>query len=327
MWRITLITAVMAWICATASFAKSDTQLRAERADAAFAAWLKARNMKGVLVLRRGGREVAVIDQGLAPSKRVELASVSKSITGVCAAELVKSGAIKWSDRFSDIVGKGPSVTFEQLIAQSSGLKKDSTQALMRRSLDAKGPHKSDDVLAAIVKRGGPSKKPGRFRYNNENYALAALMIERASGQSYDAVCTKLALRPAGIRAKPSKRSGAFLPWGGWTMTASDYAKWHAHWFGSKRRTTTHPRATAHVLVNNGIYYGLGTFFRTFQNGNTFWHFGALCFPGRMNAGSYAVSFFADWTAVAAYDGCVIDFKDMRALDNALAEALLGAVK
>ena len=70
--------------------------------------------------------------------------------------------------------------------------------------------------------------------------------------------------------------------------------------------------------MENGLNYGLGMQFHPFRGGHKFWHFGLLCFPRRLEAGTFAVTYKGDWTLVAAYDRCV-DRDAMFALDQTLA--------
>ena len=73
--------------------------------------------------------------------------------------------------------------------------------------------------------------------------------------------------------------------------------------------------------MGGGAFYGMGMTQREFRGSMNYWHFGALCFPGRLNAGSYAVSWMGDWTVVVAYDACA-DWDAMVRLDQALAGAV-----
>jgi hypothetical protein len=64
--------------------------------------------------------------------------------------------------------------------------------------------------------------------------------------------------------------------------------------------------------------------FRVRDAGFNFWHFGALCFPGRLDRGSYAVIWEGEAAALATYDAC-LDWPAMQALDADLAMAFYGA--
>ncbi len=297
----------------------------AAQVRAAFDGWLAAHEAQGALALVYQGGAPVVSKHGLDPEPPVELASLSKAITGVCAAELVARGTMAWDDSLEDLIEDAPDLTFAELITQSGGLRKDSTQRLMRRSFGAPWHEVAEQVLEKITERDGPKAQAGPHRYNNENYALAELMIEAATGRAYVDVCAEAALAPAGVTGVVSEDTGAFAAWGGWQMPVGDHARWHHHWFAGDNALATNPLDFPSAPLDGlPIRYGMGTYFRTLEPGNTFWHFGALCFPGRMNAGTYAVSLFGDWTIVAAYDVC-IDWNAMMALDQTLTDALSGA--
>lgn len=300
---------------------QADTVARAERAVAAFQGWVADNGTSGALVLVRHGDVVAEVGFGRAVDAPMELASVSKTITGICASELVSRGVMSWSDTAATRLGEDLDITLAQLVTHQGGLKDDSTQTAMPEWLDASGTHKSSAVLDLIVARGGASKVAAEYWYNNENFALVGLMIEQASARKYGDICFEVAIAPAGVQAQASPRSGSFQPWGGWQMSPADLAQWHAHWFAANSDLVNNPKGLPYATIEKGLYYGAGTTFRTLTPGNTFWHFGSLCFPGRMNAGSYAATLFKEWTIVAAWDAC-LDWSDMLAVDQRVIGAL-----
>jgi hypothetical protein len=100
-------------------------------------------------------------------------------------------------------------------------------------------------------------------------------------------------------------------------MTVDDYLRFHAHSFDTHKEALSGPAAS----FGGRAVYGLGMLSRPMKGGRNYWHFGALCFPNRLNLGTYAVAFFNDWRAVVAYDTCV-DWPAMAALDAAITGAL-----
>ncbi len=319
-----LLRFILLFVClAPAVVAQSEQPARLARIEAAFDRWLAIHQLNGVLAVRRAHRDLTVVERGKAGDTPVELASLSKAISAVCASELVRAGRLSWGDTWTvgdDVFRLG------DLITHSAGLGPDGTQIAMGSWLDQPDAHRSADVAGLITQRGGNAATSGTFSYNNENYALIALLIEDATGRDYESVCREAALEPAGVSGAPSQRSGAFLPWGGWAMTVADYTRFHGHWFGGEDPTGRSPLDGPHVAVQEGIYYGLGSFFRVGNDANNFWHFGALCFPGRLEVGSFAVTWRGDWSVTAAYDGCV-DWDAMFALDQALAVAVFGVLE
>lgn len=255
---------------------------------------------------------------------RAELASVSKSITAICALMLVEEGLMDWSDTVSDRLGKGPAVTAAQLVTHSSGLVRDSTQAAMALWLDrptAPEGHNAQAVLELVAARGAPAGERGQYAYNNENYALLGLMIEAASGHTFvDACWPRLDL---GKNVWPSDRSAAFGPWGGLEADVAGYQSFLHRHFGPGSLVWEDPFAHPHIAVGGGAYYGLGMLFRPFRGSYNFWHFGSLCMRERLNVGAFAVMWEGKVSALAVYDACV-DWDTMFALDGALARAVYG---
>ena len=182
--------------------------------------------------------------------------------------------------------------------------------------------HFSAQVLDLVTARAGQTGQRGAYQYNNENYALLGLVIEAVTSEPYfDACRTRLDLPDTIV---PSPRTGQFQPWGGLAADPASYLAFLHRHFGPGSAVGDDPFAFPHVDIGDGAYYGLGMVFRRFQGGYNFWHFGAQCFPGRLNAGSYVVLWAGQMSAAAVYDACV-EWNAMVGLDNALSKAAFGA--
>ncbi|MCK0148969.1 beta-lactamase family protein [Marivita sp. S6314] len=278
--------------------------------------WLTDQNARGVVAIQPPDTDLTVIDLGLPADAPVELASLSKAITATCMAQLVDGTTVSRGDPVSRHVPGFDSITLADLITHQSGITQDATQIYMSAWLD-EPTHRAAEIVDKMRDRGAPTGQPGQYAYSNDNYALVARVIEAVSDAPYEQTCRRLVLDPAGVTATPSPVSGAFLSWGGWSMTVADYLTFHAHWFDTQTDTLTGPAGP----FGGGAYYGLGMLARPMQGGINHWHFGALCFPKHLNVGSYAVAFFNDWRVVVAYDACV-EWPAMAALDNAIATAI-----
>ncbi|MEO9819691.1 MAG: serine hydrolase domain-containing protein [Paracoccaceae bacterium] len=310
---------VIVWL---AQGAAAQDNARIERMQTAFDSWLDQSNAQGVAAVAFKGAQVATLDGGQKPDTPAELASVSKSITAICGASLVEDGLLAYTDTVLGRLGRGPDTSVASLVTHSSGLVDDVTQSLMLRSLD-KPKDSAPDVLDAI----GPAEGAvGVYAYNNVNYALLGLLIEDAANAPYEDTCRQRVLDPAGATGMASPRSGASLSWGGWYMIPADYAALHSYWFSTQTEMGSDPFAYPHVEVVEGVYYGLGTFFRKSRRGHNFWHHGALCMPGRLNIGSFAVTWRSEWSIFVSYDQCV-DWNEMTNLDLALGQAAYGALE
>lgn len=253
-----------------------------------------------------------------------ELASVSKSVTAVCALKLVQGGRLRWSDRLPDLLGEAPDVTVAELVTHSSGIAPDATQIVMGFWLDQDIPlfgHYADKVLEVVNARQQQQGVPGTYLYNNENYALLGLVIEAVSEQSFLEVCWPALDLTQDIW--PSDRTMAMQPWGGLKANPLAYVDFLVRHYGPDSAIGRDPFALPHVEMGGGAYYGLGMVFREFGDSYNFWHFGALCFPDRLNVGSYAVLWEGRVGVLALYDACV-DWDSMFALDAALTGAVYG---
>ncbi len=306
MWR------AAALLCCIASTGAAQTP---DDVAAAVSGWLTEHGARGVVAIRPPDADTVVFDLGINVDGVIELASLSKAITAICAAELVKIGSLAWDDPVAKYVPGFADMSVADVITHQSGITQDATQIYMRTWLDDP-THRAADIVAHMQNRGAPTGGDGLV-YSNDNYALAAMVIEAASGSPYEHTCRELALTPAGVMAHPSPRSGAFLSWGGWSITAKDYLSFHAHWFDTQSDTLKGPSGD----FGDGAVYGLGMLARPMQGGMNHWHFGALCFPNQLNVGSYVVAFFNDWRVMVAYDACV-EWPAMVALDGAIVSAV-----
>ena len=317
--RVLFVLALL-W-CPFAGAAQDADRITAFRA--AYADWLVRRDITGTGALAYQGEPVRHFGDA---SALVELASVSNSITALCAAALSDAGQLDFSDSVQDVLGQGPDVSIASLVTHTSGIVVDITQALMPLWVNS-DEHRADLVLNLMKE---PVGEAGAFSYNNVNYALLSLVIEASARGNYESICRRLVLHPAGAKGQPSPKSGGFLSWGGWSLSPSEYARVHSYWFGSASNTGRNPMDYPHVNPDGGgWYYGLGTAFRknhTNDGTYNFWHFGSLCMPGLLTIGAYAVTWGADWTVVLAYDACVDD-ADRMALDTVMGRAAYGPLE
>ncbi len=110
------------------------------------------------------------------------LASITKSFTAVCIAQLEAEGKLKRSDPiamyFPDLPADKRAITIEQCLTHTSGL---------GQNYAADGTR---DVMAAIkaIGRDTLDTIPGTaFRYSNENYELLGAVVEKVSGMPFEA--------------------------------------------------------------------------------------------------------------------------------------------
>ena len=317
---------ILALMCVVGVPSLAMAQPRTDALQHAFSMWLDTHRTTGVIAtgtLQEDGKW-SVTAHGDDPTVRVELASLTKAVTAVCVWHLIEADMVAWSDNVQDILSDGPDVTIAELITHTTGLGPDSTQIAMPpwlgQTADENG-HFSAQVLDFVNARPAQQGVRGTYQYNNENYALLGLVVEAVTQQPYFDACKSRLDLPDGIQ--PSLRTSAFQPWGGLTSDVRAFLTFvHTH-FGPGSKLADDPFAFPHADMGGGAFYGLGMVFREFGDGYNFWHFGASCFPGRLNTGSFVVIWEGRVSAVAFYDAC-LEWDAMFALDNALSAAAYG---
>ncbi|MEE8155916.1 MAG: serine hydrolase domain-containing protein [Phycisphaerales bacterium] len=148
-------------------------------------------------VILRNGYGLANRENGTpnTPDTLFEIASVTKHFTAAAVLHLEEAGRLSTDDPIAKWLPAVPDehagVTIHHLLAHTSGFPR-------------MGPTgRGHDASAALrdYLSGGRVNEPGAaFGYWNGGYALLAMIIERASGQSYQAYCRNHLFEPAGMR-------------------------------------------------------------------------------------------------------------------------------
>ncbi len=129
------------------------------------------------------------------------LASVSKTFTAMAVLKLWEQGRLDINDDVSKYLRGFPfaGTTIKMLLSQRSGLLNYVHYVQTPRGWDRKKFLSNQDLLQYMIAHqteihGAP---PGKhFEYCNTNYALLALIIEKASGQTYPEYLTKTFFEP-----------------------------------------------------------------------------------------------------------------------------------
>jgi betaine-aldehyde dehydrogenase len=139
------------------------------------------------------------------------LGSISKSFTATVAAKLIEDGLLRWDSRleehFSDIPMRDEykTVTLEMLLSHRAGFARDvSDRSLYDPDL---APDKTRLMFVENVLKRPSIHTPGATHdYSNDGYALASIMLERASGKPFDTLLREVIFDPLEMR---SARFGA----------------------------------------------------------------------------------------------------------------------
>jgi CubicO group peptidase (beta-lactamase class C family) len=175
-----------------------------ERLDAAVDA-LARDGFTGVAVIAAGGeiaysRAVGEADPETgAPidlDTQFDIASITKSVTGMLAAELIASGELDADATLADFFPEAPPelapITLHQLLTHGAGLRDavgDDFEALDFDGLRGRA------FTSALLHPPGAA-----YEYSNLGYSLAAGILEQATGRSYEALVIE-ALDRAGARS------------------------------------------------------------------------------------------------------------------------------
>lgn len=157
------------------------------------------------------------------PGDQVHIGSDTKAMTATMLGTLVDEGKLDWSstvravfgDRAKKLHRDVQGVTLWHLLTHRAGLPANGPW----RSLKGKTTTDQRRDLLTRMMSAAPASAPGtKYAYSNVGYALAALMAEQVTGQSWEAlmharVFGPLAMISAGF-GPPGTRGKVDQPWG-----------------------------------------------------------------------------------------------------------------
>src|SRR5215212_10683359 len=142
----------------------------------------------------------------------MRLASTSKAFSGAVALSLVSKGALSLNDTIGELLSDLPEpppdawaeVTLRQLLNHTSGLPEfledpDFLEAFVASLTKAPPPEK---LLTYLYNNVPPLRfDPGsKYQYSNSDNIAVALMVEAATGTSYEDQLRELVYRPLGLK-------------------------------------------------------------------------------------------------------------------------------
>ena len=159
------------------------------------------------LVVVRDGRVVKKDAYGLASieldvpattSTLFQIASTTKNVTGVAVMQLVEAGKFTLGDRVTELLPGLPRawqpVTVRQLLGHTSGL----PDMILDPQTGVWLPGSRDSVIAQLANM--PVKAPGAaWSYNQTNYMLLGMLIDRFGGLPYRDYFRQRVFAPLGI--------------------------------------------------------------------------------------------------------------------------------
>lgn len=238
---------------------------------------------RGRLVYARGfGYADVETKEPVRPRSLFRIASVSKPFTSAAVLQLIERGKLSMDDRVVDVLSVRPNpqaepiapadarlrqVTIRLLLQHRGGWDRDkSFDPMFRpiriaREFGAEPPAGPGLILASMWKRPLDFNPGERYVYSNFGYCVLGRVIEKVSGQSYEAYVRKEVLGPLGIHTMqigktlesgrapnevryyvggkektaravlgPKRGEQVPLPYGGWYLEAMDA---HGGWIAS----------------------------------------------------------------------------------------------
>ena len=153
-----------------------------------------------IIFLKSYGYADLAFDVPLPASASFELGSVTKQFTSVAIMQLVDKGLLSLNANLNDYLSfntKGRTVTIEQLMNHTSGIKGFTEMPSFENLSVHDYPR---DTLLRIVEKEDFDFEPGdAMIYNNTAYFMLELIIEKATGQSYEEYVSENIFLPANM--------------------------------------------------------------------------------------------------------------------------------
>lgn len=290
------------------------------RIEATWRDWLTKEGIPGAAIaIGHHGQLVHEAGQGRTPDARVNLASLSKSITAVCVQETFHARGLNLKTTLgdlSDVLGTARAtppahsheITIAELLTHTSGLKPDITQSNeeFSRARFANEPLDTSYSLKALARRAVTGTR-GEYFYNNGNYAVLGAVLRGLYGGNYEAACRELVLRPANADAISfSGKWGGLGGFAGWNGSAADYLHFANYAFAADMPRRQEPGQFPYAQTGYRWQYGLGMGYTPVDEQFFISHYGRICVAGSDdNITTFYFSNVQGWSVSVNLDGCV----------------------
>lgn len=138
------------------------------------------------------------------PETPLHIASVSKVLTASAILKLIDAKKISLDQKLTTLFEKFPypDVTIKTLLNHRSGMKKYNYFCDDKANWGRNKTLTNKDLLEVIINKNIPleTKTDTHFSYNNTNYALLALIIEKVTGMKYSQAMKKIIFEPLGMK-------------------------------------------------------------------------------------------------------------------------------
>lgn len=187
------------WLKPALTYAQSWLDFQVRQADLP-GLQFAVRQWGEIVAARAYGKPAASASEALSNEHVFRVASHSKTFTAAAVMKLVDAGKLRLDDRADAYVdGLHPVIgaaTLRQLLSHTAGVVRDGEDAaywqLRRPFLDAR-------ELRAALKNPPIIEANTRLKYTNHGFGLLGLIVERVTGESYDAWVAREIVSGAGL--------------------------------------------------------------------------------------------------------------------------------
>ena len=131
---------------------------------------------------------------------RFNILSLGKMMTGVLVGQLVDAGRVSYADKVSahlpDLPSRIGDLTVGDMLTHTSGLGDYIARENFERIARART---ATDLLPLVL--AAPFQAPGAPTYSNSGYVVAGALVERITGETYEACLSKRIFEPCGMRS------------------------------------------------------------------------------------------------------------------------------
>jgi CubicO group peptidase (beta-lactamase class C family) len=169
----------------------------------------------GRAVLHRAGTANLATGVPIRASDSMRLASVAKAFSGAAALSLVADGRLSLGDtvgrRLPGLPRAWAKVTLRELLQHTSGIPTYITKAFVKAL--TKSPHKAPPppVLLSFAPKRLNFTPGSKYEYSNSDNIVVGLMVQAATGKSYESQLRERVFAPLGL-ARTSLPRGTALP-------------------------------------------------------------------------------------------------------------------
>lgn len=167
------------------------------------APYVAQHDFSGVIYVARPGGDGyrGAFGEGISFQTAFAIGSISKTFTAAAIELLASQGKLQYADSLAKYVPEykyGSDVTIEELLAHSAGIPDFYS---IRAFASVRERNLSLTQVVQWLNAYPLDFKPGtKSRYSNSGYTLLALVVERASGESYEGFLTDRIFKPLGLK-------------------------------------------------------------------------------------------------------------------------------